>query len=467
MFRPLGSENRERIWELLVRLHDVFFGPDASLPPEDGFLHRTITSEIERYLLETPQWAEDSGTRPEASPQERANQYLDRLIESGWLRVERAGVRNFIVMPPVVQKLLELLQQFAEEGAPLVGGKVQVIYNNLLAVESDPAGQAQSLPETAKQARALVASLAGIGIRVREVMERLSNEESPGRFVASFFRDYIAELYIRDYQDMRTHNHPLRHRHDIVRIAYRLRDDIEMRRILLDAYSRIYRPGHGPTAHELFERDIQRLLKFQEVQQYLDRVDDSVTRATRQALSYLRYKLRSNDRIEVVIANTIAVLNSPERSGDTEIPTAFAPGLLFSEERLRPPARSTEEIRPPTMRRASLTPEQRARAELWRAMTRARQITRLQIRRYALAHLPVGVRVVADQLPVREVADLVMLMAFSRAAFLSARLSPAALRHVPLMATVSGLVFRLVPGELTETEHVRFPRFTIERRGEL
>ena len=467
LFRPLGSENRERIWELLVRLHDVFFGPDASLPPEDGFPHRTITAEIERHLLETPQWAEDAEVRPDASPQERANQFLDRLINSGWLRVERIGVRKFIVMPPVVQKVLELLQQFAEEGAPLVGGKVQVIYNNLLALEADPEGQSQSLPETAKQARALVASLAGIGVRVREVMERLAAEETAGRFVTSFFRDYITELYIRDYQDMRTHNHPLRHRHDIVRIAYRFRDEPAMRRTLLDAYGRMYGSRQGMAAHELFERDIQRLLKFQEVQQYLDRVDESVVRATRQALSYLRYKLRSYDRIEVVIANTIAVLTSPERSAEAEVPTPFAPGLLFSDDRLRPPARSVEEIRPPMMRRMTLTPEQRARAELWRAMTRARQVTRLQVRSYALQHLPTGVRVPADQLQVREVADLVMFMAFSRAAFLSANLSPGALRHVPLMTTLHGLVFRMVPGEVTETEYVRVPRFTVERKGEL
>lgn len=467
LFRPLASENRERMWELLVRLHDVFFGPDATLPPEDGFPHRTVTLEIERHLFSTPKWTEEAQAGAETTPQGRANQYLDRLIDSGWLRQERIGVRNFIVMPPVVQKVLELLQQFAEENAPLVGGKVQVIYNNLLAIERDPEGQAHALPETAKQARALVASLAGIGVRVREVMERLATEESAGKFVAAFFRDYISELYIRDYHDMRTQNHPLRHRHDIVRIAYRFRDEPTLRRTMMDAYTRLFGSRLENEPEALFERDISRLLKFQDVQSYLDRVDDSVSRATRQALSYLRYKLRSHDRIEVVISNTIALLTSPERAGDAEVPTPFAPGLLFSEDRLRPPARIVEDIRPPVMRRQVLSPEQRARAELWRAMTRARQVTRMQVRQYVHRCLPPGSRVRSDDLPVTEVSDLVMFMAFSRAAFLTQTLSPTALRHVPLMTTFHGLTFRVEVGEITETPYIRVPRFFVERKGEL
>jgi hypothetical protein len=467
LFRPLATENRERMWELLVRLHDVFFGPDAALPPEDGYAHRAVTLEIERHLLSSPAWSDEGETPADNTPQGRANQYLDRLIASGWLREERIGARNFIVMPPVVQKILELLQQFAEEGAPMVGGKVQVIYNNLLALEADPHEQARVLPEAAKEARALVASLAGIGVRVREVMERLSKEESAGKFVAAFFRDYISELYIRDYHDMRTHNHPLRHRHDIVRIAYRLRDEPELRQIMLKAYEKLFRSRPGTDAQALFERDIARLLKFQDIQGYLDRVDDSVNRATRHALSYLRYKLRSHDRIEAVIANTIAALTADERPAQALVPTPFAPGRLFSDELLRPPTRVTEEIRPPAMRRQTLTPEQRARAELWRAMTRARQVTRLQVRDYARRHLPINTRVPAHELPVSEVSDLVMFMAFSRAAFLTQTLSAQALRHVPLMTTFQGLVFRLEPGEMSENAFIRVPRFDVERKGEL
>lgn len=467
LFGPLASENRERLWELLVRLHDVFFGPDASFPPEDGYTHRTVTLEIERHLLTSSGWVDEVGAPSDISLSGRANQYLDRLITSGWLRQERVGARTFIVMPPIVQKLLELLQQFAEEGPPMVGGKVQVIYNNLLALESDPAEQARVLPEAAKEARALVASLAGIGVRVREMMERLTREESAGRFVAAFFKDYIAELYIRDYHDMRTQNHPLRHRHDIVRIAYRLRDEPGLRSVMLGSYAQMYRSRPSVEPEVLFERDIGRLLKFQDIQHYLDRVDDSVNRATRQALSYLSYKLRSHDRIETLIASTIAILTAPERDPEADVPTPFAPGMLFSEERLRPATRVVEEIAPPAMRRSTLSPEQRARAELWRAMTRARQVTRMQVREYARQHLPLGVRVAAHQLPIRQVSDLVLFMAFSRAAFLSDSLSAPALRHVPLMRTFHGLVFRLDAEHTSENDYMRVPWFEVERKGEL
>ena len=92
LFAPLASANRERYWELLCRLFEQFFGPDAPLPPSIGFQRREITAALENYLLTDDPWVDeaDSGDVPGASLTERANAIYERFRSTGWLRQERA-----------------------------------------------------------------------------------------------------------------------------------------------------------------------------------------------------------------------------------------------------------------------------------------------------------------------------------------------------------------------------------------
>ena len=46
IFSPLASANRRQYWHLLCALYDRRFGPDAPLPPGNGFLLREITHDI-------------------------------------------------------------------------------------------------------------------------------------------------------------------------------------------------------------------------------------------------------------------------------------------------------------------------------------------------------------------------------------------------------------------------------------
>lgn len=461
IFRPLASENRQRMWDLLVRLHNTFFGPDAAQAATPEFPRRQITLEIERYIQDCQDWISEDGQAFNTPISVRANLALDRLISSGWLREETIGVRKKIVMPPTVQKFLEVLQQFAEEGPKLVGGKVQVIYNNLQAIERDPAGQAAALHETAAEARRLLSSLSSTSVRVREVMERLNAEDSTAGYVTAFFRDYISAIYIRDYHEMRTQNHPLRHRHDILRIARQLRDSQATRQALIDGYikSAVGRTPAEAEAH--FERDITRLLKFEQIQAYLDRLDESITKATRQALSFIHYKLRTHERIEGILDQGIEVLTT-RFSPDAEVPTPFAPGPLFSAERLREPNRHAAEHAVTAIRQSAMTPEQRARSELRRAMVRARQVTRKQIQQYAETNIAIGSTVTASDLPITCVSDLVIFMALSRASFLVDHLPPREQRDAPLLRAAHGLRFKVLGGR-AKNRYVDVPDFSVTR----
>lgn len=103
IFRPLTGKNNRLFWGLLEVLYARFFGPDAMPPREDGFLQRDLTIEIERYLMHSNSWEEEDdkeNVQQGTSLNVRANNIVERLVESGWIRAEPKGVRIFMSMHP-------------------------------------------------------------------------------------------------------------------------------------------------------------------------------------------------------------------------------------------------------------------------------------------------------------------------------------------------------------------------------
>lgn len=79
LFAPLSSANRHRYWALLCRLHEKRFGPDAPLPPSQGFSVREIVQDIEDELLTQDIWEAEEGYSPETPINIRALQVFHRF----------------------------------------------------------------------------------------------------------------------------------------------------------------------------------------------------------------------------------------------------------------------------------------------------------------------------------------------------------------------------------------------------
>src|SRR3546814_10396907 len=84
---------------------------------------------------------------------------------------------------------------------------------------------------------------------------------------------------------------------------------------------------------QLFEKDIAFILRFRHVEEYLDRPDDNVSRATRAALSTLNYRLRTPTDITLHLRNAaVAIDHLP---ADAQIVWPLTRGALFASDRLR------------------------------------------------------------------------------------------------------------------------------------
>jgi len=459
IFRPLASPNRRQAWDLLVHLYDEFFSPDAPVVVEDGLLHRTVTMAIERFIQNRADWIDDDGEMPDTPMNVRANLALSRLVECGWLREEKTGVKLFLDMHPTVQKFLEILWQFAEEGPQLIGGKVQIIHNQLIEVAKNPSLQAGGFSEAAKQARQLVSLLKNTAIRVKDVLDSLSGKDSTAAYIQAFFSDYISSIFIRDYHELRTDNHPLRHRFDILSIVYDLRDDPHKRGVLVNWYKAAHKLGTSEEAEELFERDVSRFLLFTQIENHLDRLDDSINRATRRAVAYINYSLRTRSHIDRLIRQCV---ESAERADELGIPieAGLPSGPLFSEQRLREPRVPATPPQRSTIRKRSMTPQERARVLLHKAMTRRRELTPRMIGGYLKAQAEKGAPLTSDGMRIETVEDLVAFASLSRLGMGSRRLLIQA--GYPLATQMPDVLVALEPGRTSENEYLIVPKFTVK-----
>ena len=462
LFAPLASPNHSRNWDLLLRLHDQFFGPDAATPEGEGYTQRSLTLEIERYILDVADWMPEAEDAPDTPLSVQSNIIYRRLTNSGWLREDRIGVRNFVSMPTTVQKFLELLRQFAEEGPQIIGGKVQLIHNQLEQVLADPARQAGGFHEAARQARQLIAILSATTMRVREAIDLLAAQDTTAGFIRAFFDDYIGQLYIRDYHELRTENHPLRHRWRIIDAALELRDSPDKRRAMVDYYQSAFRCASREEAETRFEKDVLRFLMFKDIDTHLDRLNASVDRATSRAIAYLNYKLRTQDKLDRLLSISINHLNATEDSTDATMGTL--PGPLLGESRFPSIHKKAGPVVRAGITKKEMSIEQRAHIALKRAMKLHREVTPLHAAEYLDRHLAAREWVLSDALTIGGIHDFCIFVFVARMALLSRNHAGAGRKSHPMLVALKNYRFECLLGEWTDNPYICVPRFRVARK---
>ena len=373
LFGPLTGKNSRRAWELLARFAERYFGPDAVPTYADGYLHEQITKEIERFLLDKG-WESEAGEAYVTPLNIQANMLLTRLVETGWLVEDRVGARRFISMRPVVARFFETLQQFAVEGPQLISGNIQLVFSQLRAVADNPRAQAAGFVSAAQLCVRLINSLSATTLRARDLMNELTQEQATPVFVKRFFSEHIAELYVRDFRELRTENHPLRLRYDIIELVSRVAHEEPARSELLQGYRELPGSKSGDEAEQL-ERDVERFRKLLDVERFLERMDRVMEAATLRAIAYLGYRLKASDRIEEVIADTLNALNRADATNEPIVGGLLSPLPIVSEHRLRmPTAPPPKPARKPMVKR-EMTIHERALHMLRKAMISHRDAT--------------------------------------------------------------------------------------------
>lgn len=459
LFAPLTGRNNRRVWELLARLFERFFGPDCVPTHPEGYLHDQVTKEIERFLHDGG-W-EQEGSEVATPINVQANQLLARLVETGWVMEERVGARVFIGMRPVVARFFETLESFALEGPQLIGGSIQLIHNQLKSVIENPRAQAAGFQSAAQLCARLINSMNATTLRVRDLIRDLTEEEATPIFVKRFFAEHIEEIYVRDFRQMRTENHPLMLRFEIIELVDRAAQTEPYRSQLLEGYLDLP-GGRSISAEEDLERDVARFMRLLDVEKFLERMDRVIDSATQRALAYLGYRLKASERMEEVLRGAVEAVFRAAAAGRPIESRLLSPAPVVAEYRLRMPNQPPSKPLRRAMTKRQMTPRERAELMLRKAMIRHRDTTPAALQRYVESRIPAGASLGVSSLPIESVEDAVAVLVLMRMAMIT-RANPKALRANPLFR---GLRFEvsMEEGEVGRNPIFEMPGFIVTRR---
>jgi len=460
IFSPLTGQNNRRTWDLLVRLSERFFGPDSVPPFPDGYLLDQVSKEVERFLLDHD-W--DDGEEVSATPIAiKAAELVTRLAETGWLVKEKIGMRNFISMRPTVMRFFETLQQFSTDGPQHIGGSIQLVYSQLLNVQKDPQGQAAGFATAAQVCSRMINSLNATTLRVRDLMKDLIRESTTPGFIKRFFTEHIGELYVRDFKQLRTENHPLSLRFEIIHLVTEVTSNEVQRAKILTGYIETSSLSFAE-AELALERDVDRFRRLLDVEIFLERMDRVMEAATQRALAFINYRLKASDRLEYIIDDALNAMARMEKAGlEVEGRLSSAPPVV-SETRLQLPRPAPVKPKRLAMIKHELTLQQKAMHELRRAMIASRDMSPAAAKRFIESIMVPGQTLSAKEIPIKEVRDAVSYLALMR---IAAQAERASLRgRNPLMQKL-GFDAKLNPNEQTtaNTELFITPDFSVSRR---
>lgn len=465
LFAPLASANRHRHWALLCWLHRNRFGPDAPMPPSQGFAVREIVHDIEGELLTQDLWEPEQDGGDVASVETplniRAIQIFHRFEEAGWFRLEKYGIEKRVTMRPAVNQFLTILVTFAETEPVFLSGKIRSIDLSIQEVlKGTENGNGDTLKEAAEQTRHLLEHVRNTGTNIRDIMESLSRETSTADYVRRFFDDYIEQVFIGDYTELRLTEHPLSRRQKIIQAVEEIYTTDSHRERLIAWYEVKQCQGDRKKAETLFEKDIHRLFELRRIDEYLDRLDDEIRRANRRALTYLDYRLRSmrpvdqlvKQAIEAALAGHLPAISDP-----------FPAGEMICGERLAVPRKAIDRAPPSSLRRERPSEAQIARAHVMQRAREARSVTPPKLAAFVAQRLA-G----ADSLVLETIADV---RAYQTLATVGLAMSSNS-RRLQLSATAMAKGFRVTLGDEIDPDvntestrsHIAGRPFTIDRR---
>ena len=402
LFAPLSSPNRHRFWALLCYLYEKRFGPDAPLPPSNGFSIKDIQQDIEDQILTQNTWESEDDYAPETPIKIRANIVFNRLLDSGWFIVERYGVEKKVTMKPAVSQFFGMLIAFAETGPVFVSGKIRSIDLNLQQIIQGKA-DGDTLSETSEQARNLLEHVRNTGTHVRDIMDALKADMTTAQYVQRFFNDYIERLFIGDYRELRTREHPLSKRSQILRTVEEICYNDSHRKRLIEWYRNKRCSGDSIRAEQLFEKDIRRLEDLKRIDEYLDRLDDEIRRANRRALAFLDYRLRSLQPIDQLVKDAIEAVISGKTP---EMSDPFPPGRMISADRLAEPRKVIERAAPSFLRKHIPSELEIAKSRVLQRARETRMMTPLKLADFVKRKLDDKIEIKSSDLRLSSIGDV-------------------------------------------------------------
>lgn len=295
LFRPLASQRQRLYWRVLVRLYGTLFDEETEVS-EYGHRRDSVIETVVTVLEQHPSlWIDDQADVIEdGSLRGRANFTYNTLRNAGWLDEERRGYNDYVSMPPRVNQCLNALIEIAEGRALVMTGKLKSIQAGMREVLANPADQADTLTELAKEAGRFSRHLNSIRGAIKGLYDQIRGDIPAREIVAKFFDNFLREIFIRDYATIKTTENPLTIRDELLGIVSKLRYKNDVKELLINGYRKIYIDQDADECASYLDRDISRLEQvFHNIERQLDAIDSMKVRYEQRVDTVIEYATRS------------------------------------------------------------------------------------------------------------------------------------------------------------------------------
>lgn len=451
LFRPLAAENNHRYWDVLCRLMAEMWGEGGRSPGEET-PKSTVIRTIETFLV-----ADDPWDGLGSSISIRAHGIFQVLLKAGWLSQRRRGLVEQVTVKPVIARFFAVLAEFAHSKPEFLAGKVRSIFVALREVASGDAPELYH--EAATQAKRCMAHITSTSCRIQDLMDVLVTKTTASEFVRGYFEEYIEKLFIADYSDFRTNNHPLQFRSQIIGLVLQFQHDAAIRAVLINWYA----DGGNDLvrAEALYERDTALLMRLRDVEKHLQRLDEEIRDAHQRAMAYFEYKLRSPGNFDKLISRALSAVGGMEENHPA-LP-GISGNFHASELGLARPRTAQRPHEPTSVEPYIPTIEELAMEALRQRMNAERNVTPTKLANYVVGHLGQNAEVTSDDFKIKSISDL---CCYQRLLLIASRDScPLAKRKDdPHLQMVPGMHVVFVPDAETKNEYMKHQQFVIYAR---
>lgn len=411
LFSPLSGKNRHLYARLLLRIYRTLFADALLAQPYQDDVIGLIEQEADR--LDRSAFDAEDGL--EATDKGLPRQIYNRLRDAGWLVEHAEGYHVLVDIQPEVAALLDRLGRIEQGIARGYGGRIVSISNDLRAAIAEPRERAQGVAEAAESSKDFLRHLKGIISGLREIEKAILANSDIRSIFRSFFDIFVANILISDYKSLKTANNPFRFRREIITLANRVLDEPGLRGEICTAYLEQGRCHGRDEAERAVEAELEAIRTvFEQVDDYLDRIEMFRGRLERRILNTIHYMDRAEHTSVAQISGIIKTLS--RRSGDDAAQVA-QPGPLTPAMLPWSPA----VLYKPRQRRKPPTPGlivQRQSDPAWRSFIAATQaynalvhITPAKLEAYIERHLDAAGRAATADFTIETVDDL---LAFQR-----------------------------------------------------
>ena len=463
-FLPLASPNRKVYWDVLVMLYKRFFGEDAEF----------FTDIEDRQLrIALDDYFEDLSIRDwhaEVEPETEIGQVdLDgarlvsyrvyrRLIKTGWLEEERAGLERVnIFMPMPMNSLLKSMIGITGNDALTIGGEILRIQAVISATMDDPYTRASSVRVACSDARNFVHSLRNMGAGIKRISE-LTRTNLPSRVILkTFFEDFVQNMLATDYKEVKTKHHPMIYRKEIIQ---------NVNSLLLNAnrfqeLSRGYKDSLNLTEDESklqAERDLYTLINiFESIPGILEDIDRKKLALERKVSDAMRMIGRMTPGLAKKAKDVAKQLGEIEHD-ECVFEFPIIQNTQICDEALMSPRKARPELEPEIAKRRSLSPYETAKKLAIHEFNQRRQVSSDALISYIERHMSSSNKISTDDLHIESVQDYICFVRL-RVLMRPNKLVPPNLKELIKY-------FHITPSideSITSNDHVECSRLNITR----